>query len=580
MALDGIFLYSLVSEMKEKILSGKVDKVNQPEPDEIVLVIRGVKQNYKLSLSASAVYPKINFTEKNKQNPLVAPMFCMVLRKYLTGSRILDIIQLSTDRVVIMDFESLDEMGFNSIYSLVIEIMGRHSNITLVRKRDNIIMESIKHVTPDMNTVRNLYPGIPFVFPPASDKLNPFNVDFEEFKDYIVHRSVDFDEYFFSKVFTGVSIPLSKEIYHRLKNKSISLSSMNLRKAYDYIHFFFADLKSCNFSFSAFASEDNIVDFHCIKFETFAAYKLLSFDSPSEVVSQYYYLKDKYDRLNSRSLDLQRLLNNNIDRCTKKISILNENLEESIEKDSFRLKGELLTANIYSIKKGDKSVSVVNYYDEESSELVIALDENKTPSENIQVYFKKYNKLKKSEENSAAQLVLAKDELSYLYSVLNSLKNIECYEEIEEIKEELINTGYVKFKKSKKIKKVKSTKPIHIVSVDGIDIYIGKNNLQNDNLTLKFADKHDLWLHTKDIPGSHVIIKAFGQIPDSTLLEAAEFAAYFSKAKESSKVAVDYTEVKNVKKPNGSKPGMVIYTTNKTIYAEPSNAKISKLKTT
>lgn len=240
-----------------------------------------------------------------------------------------------------------------------------------------------------------------------------------------------------------------------------------------------------------------------------------------------------------------------------------------MNKDKFKLYGELLTANIFAIKKGDTEVSVNNYY--ENNYINIKIDINKTPSENIQKYYKKYNKLKKSEEMAQVQLKLTEEEIEYLQSVLVNIKNADNYEEIEEIRQELIETSYIKFKKKERGKKLNQSKPIHYVSTDGIDIYIGKNNYQNDYLTLKFADKHDTWLHTKNIPGSHVIIKKFGQIPDSTLEEAAALAAYYSKAKDSSKVPVDYTEVKNVKKPSGAKPGMVIYYTNKTIYTQPKN---------
>ncbi len=576
MALDGIFLYSIIEELKEKILFGRVDKVNQPETDEIVLNIRGSNANYKLSISASAVYPKIHFTEINKTNPLTAPMFCMVLRKYLTGARIADIRQLSTDRVLMIDFESTDEMGFNSIYSLIVEIMGRHSNISLVRSRDGIIMESIKHVTPDINTYRCLYPGIKFVYPPPSDKLNPFDADFDEFKSYIGNRQVQFDEYFSSKIFTGVSTPLSKEINYRLQSNGIELKPHNIFNIYTFINSIFHSVKEGNFYFATYTLNGSIKDFHCIKLTNLINHEINEFAAPSKLVVEYYYIKDKYDRLNSKSITLQKLVNTNIDRCTKKITILNDYIEESKSKESFKISGELLTANIYAIKKGDKSASVMNYYDENNTVINIKLDENKTPSENIQFFFKKYNKLKKSEENALTQLKIANDELSYLQSVLTNIKNVESYEEIEEIKAELIQTEYIKFKskKGEKNKKPKLSRPTHLVSSDGIDIYIGKNNIQNDNLTLKFADKHDLWLHTKNIPGSHVIIKKFGEIPDTTLLEAAELAAFYSRAKDSSKVPVDYTEVKNVKKPSGAKPGMVIYSTNKTIYVEPKKVNL------
>jgi predicted ribosome quality control (RQC) complex YloA/Tae2 family protein len=285
-------------------------------------------------------------------------------------------------------------------------------------------------------------------------------------------------------------------------------------------------------------------------------------------VEKFYYEKDRADRLKNRSSDLQKLIQVNLDRCAKKINLLRDTLSDCEKKDDFKILGELLTANIYSIRKGDSQIEVSNYYSESAETMTIKLDKDKTPSENIQHYYKKYNKMKKSEEASKIQIENAEKEYEYLQSVLTNIHNAESYEEIEDIKKELIETGYIRFKKESS-KKSKPSKPMHFISSDGIDLYVGKNNIQNDYLTLKFAEKHDTWLHTKNIPGSHVIIKHFGPPPENTLLEAALLASYYSKAKDSTKVPVDYTEVKNVHKPNGAKPGMVIYRTNKTIYVDP-----------
>jgi len=306
-------------------------------------------------------------------------------------------------------------------------------------------------------------------------------------------------------------------------------------------------------------------------------YKVTKYDTASKLLDLFYYTKDKQDRLNQKSSDLQKLVINNIDRCKKKSIILKQSLQECKQKDKYKLYGELLTANIYSIKEGDKSVKVYNYYSEKEEYIIIPLKENNTPSENIQYYFKKYNKLKKTEEAALEQLEKNEAELEYLQSVLTNILNCDSYDEIEDVRNELVETGYIKFKKSSGKTKKAQSKPLHFLSSDGIDIYVGKNNIQNDYLTLKFADKKDIWLHTKNIPGSHVIIKNNNNISDKTLEEAAILAAYYSKAKDSTKVAVDYTEVKNVKKPSGAKPGMVIYTTNKTIYVDPYEINLKKV---
>ncbi|MBM7869346.1 putative ribosome quality control (RQC) complex YloA/Tae2 family protein [Clostridium pascui] len=577
MALDGIFLYSLVQEFKDKIIGGKVEKINQPEKDELLLSIKKDRVIFKLLISASAVYPRIHFTDITKENPMSPPMFCMLLRKYLTSSRIVDVRQLESDRVLFLDFQSKDEFGFDSIYTLVIEIMGRHSNVTLVRAKDNMIMDSIKHVTPDINSIRCLYPGIKFVYPPSSEKLNPFNYTYEDLSKFVTESELKADKNFFSKVFTGVSTGFSKELHNRLALKNITLSLENLNVINDYICDVFNNLYNKNFYFATYSLENRLKDFHCIKSTYMNDYEYIEYNSPSKLLDKYYAEKDKEDRLSSRSSNLQKLVNTNLDRCLKKLDILKNNLKECAEKDTYRIFGELLTANIYNIKPGNETIEVLNYYSEDGEFVKIKLDPNKSSSQNIQMYFKKYNKLKKSEEAASIQIESTKEEIRYLQSVLTNILNIEDYNSIDEIKNELMETGYIKFKKDSK-KKDKKSKPMHFISSDGIDIYVGKNNIQNDFLTLKFADKNDIWLHTKEIPGSHVIIKHKGNLPETTLDEAANLAAYYSKAKDSSKVAIDYTEARHVHKPNGAKPGMVIYYTNKTIYITPEKPNLKKLQ--
>ena len=564
MALDGVFLYTIKEELKNTLVNLKVDKVNQPEKDEIFLTLRG---NKKLLISASSSYPRIYLSKTSKDNPLKPPMFCMVLRKYLLNSRLIDINQLDGDRLLILKFEGTDDLGFNSLYSLIVEVMGRHSNITLVRDRDNIIMDSIKHITPDINSYRSLYPNIKYIYPPKSQRLNPLDFTLEDFNK--MSLGLELDSSIFSKIFTGISKILSKELFFRFEKSNLSLYEFSKEFFKDYYDF-------TNFSYNSYVDEKGLLkEFSSISFESYNEYKHLSFDSPSELLDNYYREKDKQDRIHNRTLDIQKIISNNLDRCNKKIKILEDTLEKCNEKEDVRIKGELLTANIYSLKEGMKEVSILNYYKEEEEYINIPLDELKTPSENIQSYYKKYNKYKKAEESALVQLSLAEEELNYLNSVFSTLKTIDSYDEIDEIRRELMESGYIKFKKEGK-KKIKPSKPLHFLSSEGYHIYVGKNNSQNDYLTLKFAERNDLWLHTKNIPGSHVIVK--GQnIPDKTLEEAATLAAYYSKASNSSKVPIDYTEVKNVKKPSGSKPGMVIYSTNKTAYVDPKELSLEKL---
>lgn len=578
MAIDGIYLYSLVQDLKKSILNSKIDKINQPEKDEIIITLRKERKNLRLLISASPKYPRFNLTTVSKSNPLQAPMFTMVLRKYLIGGRIIDIIQQEGDRIVKFLIESSDELGFNSIYSLIVEIMGRHSNITLVRERDNKIMECIKHISPSMNSYRVLYPGIDYKYPPKSTKINPFSFNDTTLQDFVNKNSIIFNKNFFVSCFTGISKPLSEHLFIEYNKKYTDFSPQNI---YNFINDFLNTLLD-NESFKIYKDENgNYIDFYVTQLnqlENNFSFEVL--ENIHELMDKYYLEKDKQERIKGRSVNLQKLVITNIDRCIKKENKLNDVLKKCEDKDNFKIKGDLLTSYIYSIKKGDRNFTTFNFFSEKGEEITIPLDENKTPSENIQSYYKKYNKLKKSEESAIEQLEKNDEELQYLYSVLTNIENCESYSEIDDIKEELISTGYVRKRKAngKSSKKAKSSKPIHYISSDGIDIFVGKNNIQNDYLSLKFANKNFMWLHTKNIPGSHVIICS-NNIPDNTLVEAATLAAHYSKAKDSSKVPVDYTLVKNLKKPNGSNPGMVIYHTNYTMYVEPSefnNLKIEK----
>lgn len=568
MALDGIYLYNLVNNLKNSIIDSKIDKINQPEKDEIILTLRKDRKNIKLLISASPKFARIHLTNIVKANPITAPMYLMVLRKYILGGRIVELIQKDIDRILVMKIENRDELGFDSIYSLIIEIMGRHSNVTLVRDRDNKVMESIKHITPNINSYRVLYPGVEYVYPPISNKLNPFSFTYEDLNSFITNNSITLDKNLYSNSFTGISKLLSNELYYNIIKE---YNSPTREEIYENFKNFIKNLPM-NISFAIFSDQAGILkDYYCLNLDsTYDHYKSTFYSDPNVLMDDFYNKKDKQDRLQNKSIDLQRLTNTNIDRCTKKTNILNETLKECKKKDSYKISGDLLTSYIYSIKKGDSECTLLNFYNENEEEYInIPLDKTKSPSENIQRYYKKYNKLKASEEHAALELEKNNKEIEYLNSVLTNILNVESYDEIDEIKNELIETGYIRYKKKDKQKKSKTSKPHHFTSSDNIDIYVGKNNIQNDYLSLKFANKNYLWLHAKDIPGSHVIVCSF-DVPDKTLEEAAIIAGFYSKGKNDSKLSIDYTKVKELKKPAGSKPGMVIYHKNNTIVINPS----------
>lgn len=568
MALDGIYLSTLIKNLKNTLVNCKVDKINQPEKDEIILTVRKERKNIKLLISASAKFARIHFTQISKKNPITAPMFLMVLRKYLSGGRIADISQKDGDRIVIIKIENCDELGFNSTYSLITEIMGRHSNITLVRDRDNKVMECIKHITPNINSYRVLYPGVDYVYPPVSTKLNPFSYTFDDLNNFISINSLTFDNKFYSNTFTGVSKALSNELYYNINKVS---SNPTRHEIYDNFNNFVSRVNNCPEYIIYSDNTGKLKDYYCLPLnslkENFAE-KL--YENPHHLMDDFYSKKDKQDRLSGKSADLQKLINTNIDRCRKKSDILSKTLKECKAKEDYKIKGDLLTSYIYSIKKGDSECSLLNFYSEDGSYMKIKLDPNKTPSENVQKYYKKYNKLKASEQHASIELKKNNSEINYLNSVLTNIVNADSYDEIDEIKNELVVTNYIRHRKKDKKNKQKTSKPLKFISSDNIEIYVGKNNIQNDYLSLKFANKNYLWLHAKDIPGSHVIVCSFN-VPDKTLEEAAIISGYYSKGKADSKLSIDYTKVKELKKPNGAKPGMVIYHTNNTIVINPND---------
>ncbi|MBQ5695077.1 MAG: NFACT family protein, partial [Clostridium sp.] len=428
----------------------------------------------------------------------------------------------------------------------------------------------IKHIAPSMNSYRVLYPGITYKYPPESTKVNPFSFNNTTLSDFLDKNIINFNKNFFVSCFTGISKALSEHLFIEYTKAYSDFSTENITI---FIHQFIDNILN-NESFKIYKDNDgNYIDFYVIplyQLEEDFSFEVL--EDIHELMDKYFLEKDKQERIKGRSVNLQKLVTTNIDRCIKKESKLKDLLKKCEDKECFKIKGDLLTSYIYSLKKGDKTFTTFNFFSEDNEEITIPLDENKTPSENIQNYYKKYNKLKKSEESAIDQLEKNEEELQYLYSVLTNIENCESYTEIDDIKEELVSTGYVRKRKAngKNSKKAKASKPLHFISSDGIDIFVGKNNIQNEYLSLKFANKNFMWLHTKNIPGSHVIICS-SDVPDNTLVEGATLAAYYSKAKDSSKVPVDYTLVKNLKKPNGSKPGMVIYHTNYTMYVEPSD---------
>ncbi|HHV29061.1 Rqc2 family fibronectin-binding protein [Acetivibrio mesophilus] len=583
MPFDGIVVKNAVNELSDALTGGRVDKIYQPEQDEIIINLRSKGQNLKLLLSANASYPRIHLTDITKENPTNPPVFCMLLRKHLSGGRITEIEFHDFERVITIHIETINELGDLTLKKLVVEIMGKHSNIILVNS-DNKIIDSIKHVDSDVSRVREVMPARPYSLPPSQDKTSPLALNVELLFSKAKEQGDPRISKFLLNNIKGFSPLLCDEICYRAGIDSrMPISSLsvdivqNLKQALNEI---ISKIEHSEFTPCIIWNGDDRqkpVDFHSFEIKQYNTSDF--YPSISKVLDLFYTTRDTSERLTQKKADLVKLLNNCIDRCNKKISIHMDTLREVAERENYKLYGELITANIYCIPKNAGKVSLLNYYSENSEYVDIPLDETLLPQENAQRYFKKYAKAKTAYTHTTQQLEEARGELLYLESVLHSLENIKSLKDIDDIRQELADQGYLPAKKKKPEKKNSKAFTPHIYkSTDGLYIYVGKNNVQNDMLTLKFSSSNDIWLHTKNIPGSHVIIKKDkGDIPDSTLLQAAQLAAYHSKAKNSSHVEVDYTHVRNVKKPNGAKPGMVIYDNYKTIIVTPDENIINKL---
>ena len=536
MAFDGITVSAIKAEIEDKILGGRIDKVYQPEKDEIILGIRSMGQAYKLLLTSNASNPKFHFTQTNPSNPMTPPLFCMVMRKHLQSGKIIKIEQPDFDRILNIYVESLNELGDYSVKKLVLEIMGRHSNIILTDE-NNTILDCIKHIGHDTSSVREVLPGREYTLPPSQGKINTLELDNNNFNEVLENNPSFEIQSVIYKNYTGISPIAASEICYRANvNGSTPVEALtDIQKEIVFNKFaeLVEDIKANRFYPESITNEKGkTIDFSPIEMTQFNGLEIKKYTSISELIESFYANRDFAYRIGQKTQDLRKLITQNIERCIRKKDIQMQTLRSIKNRDELRLKGELLTANIYSIKKGMTTVELPNYYSENQELVAIELDSNKTPSENAQKYYKAYNKAKRTFEALKDQIKSNDEELAYLESVLTSVNNCTDEQDVKEIRRELREEGYVKKVKNQKDKSKKHSVPLHFISQDGFDIYVGKNNIQNDELTLKFARPRDIWMHTKNIPGSHVIIVANGQtIPDTTLNEGAMLSAFYSKAK-------------------------------------------------
>lgn len=572
MPFDGIVATAVANELDDKLSGGRIFKIYQPERDTLIFHIRANNENLKLLLSCNANSARIHLTELDLDNPSSPPMFCMLLRKHLNGGTINKVECDGFERIINLYVESSDELGDRSIKKVIIETMGRHSNIILVNNSGKII-DSIKHVDQGVNRVREIMPAREYILPPAQDKTPITQLDIDSFILSIKNRTGSVSKAILSEI-KGFSPVLCREVCIRAgvdpDSNTSNIDSIGYLAIAQVLKDMIIHLNNNDYSPCIVIDNNSrkVVDFHAFELTQYVNYE--KYNNLSHAIDSFYKLSAKRQQIKTKSNDLIKLVKQNIERCERKISIHVTTLEENSSNDTLRLYGELITANIYALKKGLKHCKLQNYYDTEENFLTIELDENLTPQQNAQRYFKKYNKGKNAYAYAQEQLNLTKKELDYLESVLYNLDEANSPESVEEIREELKEQGYLRKTYKRKKNTVKLT-PLSFTSSEGYQILVGRNNVQNDELTMKIAHPNDMWFHTKDIPGSHVIVRTTGDISEKSLIEAASLAAWFSKARNSSKVQVDYTRVKYVKKPSGAKPGMVIYVNHKTIIVDPKN---------
>mgnify|MGYP001024510797 FL=1 len=573
MALDGIVIANVVYELRDKLLGGRINKIAQPEKDELLITIKGQsKGQYRLLLSSEPGLPLVYLTDNNKPSPMTAPNFCMLLRKHLSSARILDITQPGLERIISFKLEHLDELGDLGTKFLIVELMGKHSNIIFCDK-DMTIIDSIKRINHFVSSVREVLPGREYFIPETMKKEDPLTIDFKTFKELVLKKPMELTKALYSSL-TGISPLIANELCYRASIDG-SISAISLEEA-PSLHLFknlermMEDVKEGQFVANIISLNDNPVEYSSVNLTCYSNHNVQEYDSVSNMLEDYYASKSAYTRIRQKSADLRKILSNAIDRERKKYDLQLKQLKDTDKRDKFKVYGELITTYGYGLEPGAKELKTINYYDDK--EITIPLDPTISPMDNAKKYFDKYSKLKRTYEALTKLIKETADALTHLESIQASLDMAIDEDDLIDLKQELMDFGYIKKKyysknnKGNKKANKKSqgkSKPLHYISSDGYHIYVGKNNFQNDELTFGLAEGGDWWFHAKTIAGSHVIVKSRGEeLPDRTYEEAGRLAAYYSVARDQDKVEIDYTLKKNIKKPSNSKPGFVIYNTN------------------
>lgn len=580
MAFDGVTIANIVHELNKELIGGRLAKIAQPESDELLLTIKTTLGQKKLFISADASLPLVYLTENNKQSPLTAPNFCMLLRKHLQNGRITDIYQPGLERIIHIKIEHLDEMGDLCQKTLIIEIMGKHSNIIFCNS-ENMIIDSIKHISAAVSSVREVLPGKPYFVANTQDKLDALITDYHTFHDAISTKPQPVFKAVYG-CFTGISPILAQELCFRAgidgELPTASLSTTDYQALFEAFSSMVADIKGGNFAPNIAYSGSSPKEFAAIPLTlyTLGTDHIASYNSMSNLLESYYAEKNAISRIRQKSADLRRIVQTCLERDIKKYDLQIRQIKDTEKRENYRIYGELLNTYGYGVTPGAKSMEALNYYTNET--ITIPLDPTLSAKENAQKYFDKYNKLKRTFEALSELTKEVKSEIDHLETISAALDIAQKEEDLTEIKEELIAYGFIRRKGGNKKTKITS-KPFHYLSSDGFHMYVGKNNYQNDELTFKFATGNDWWFHAKGMPGSHVIVKTDGaeELPDRTFEEAGRLAAYYSKGREQEKVEIDYIQKKHVKKPAGAKPGFVVYYTNYSLMIDSDISNIEKI---
>jgi len=573
MTLDGLTLHLIVEELKEPVIGCKVDRVHQPQPDTVVLTLRAPGKNPRLLISAGASDSRLHLTQQKYANPISPPMFCMFLRKHVIGAKITDVQQTGLERIVRISLEAKDELGLPRTLTLVAELMGKYSNVILLNEQ-GVIMDSLRHVSSAQSRVRSVFPGLNYEEPPSS-KLNPLTISRATLAEMLGKRGKTKMKSYLSQFLQGISSQTADELLWRYMPEGYEEHPREAERLADVILGFFKELASPR---PTMYFRDGVPFFFApLHYRSVAAQSVQSFDTANAMVDAYYHRLREVEAFTRKRDNLIKLTQKHMDRLGQTLQKQLESLEQSKKAERHKMLGDIITANIYRISRGQRSLVAQDY--ETGEEVSIELDPRLSPAANAQQHYKRYNKLKASLDITISRMAETKKELAFLDSVLVSLDACETLNELAEVEYELARAGYAPQAKTVPQKSAQApSQPHRFISSDGYVILAGKNNRQNDLLTMRTAEPDDIWLHTKDIPGAHVLITgAKGNAPETTLLEAASIAAYLSKAKNSGKVAVDYALRKNVRKPSGARPGMVIYDNYQTILVSPSREIFERL---